>query len=64
MTNSNQRATGGMSWKVVLVAGVAMAVFAIIQLANGNWVFAIIQGLLAALFFVQAFRGRRIARDR
>jgi predicted LPLAT superfamily acyltransferase len=62
MTNSNQRATGGMPWKVVIAAGIAMFVFAIIQLVNGNWVFAIIQGIIAAVFLWQGDRARRASR--
>jgi hypothetical protein len=61
MTNSNQRATGGMPWKVVIAAGIAMFVFAIIQLVNGNWVFAIIQGIIAAVLLWQGDRARRTA---
>jgi Flp pilus assembly protein TadB len=62
MTNPNQRATGGMPWKVVIGAGIAMFVFAIIQLVNGIWIFALIQGLLGALFLWQGIRSRRAAR--
>jgi hypothetical protein len=63
MTNSNQRATGGMPWRVVIAAGIAMFVFAIIQLVNGNWVFAIIQGIIAAVLLWQGDRARRAARS-
>jgi uncharacterized membrane protein HdeD (DUF308 family) len=61
MAASPQRSGSTISWKIVLLAGVAMFVFAIIQLVNGNWIFAIIQGLLGALFVTQGIRGRRTA---
>jgi uncharacterized protein YqfA (UPF0365 family) len=59
MADSDQRSTGGFSWKIVLVAAVVMFVLALIQLSNSNWIIALIQGLLAALFFYQAMRVRR-----
>ena len=61
MTNPDQRATGGMSWKVAIAAGIAMSVFAIIQLVNSNWIFAVIQGAIAAVFLWQGLRSRRAA---
>ena len=61
MAASPQRSGATISWKILLVAGVAMFVFAIIQLVNGNWIFTVIQGLLGVLFFVQGLRGRRAA---
>jgi hypothetical protein len=59
MADSDRRATGGFSWKIVMVAAAVMFVLALIQLSNSNWIIALIQGLLAALFFYQAMRVRR-----
>ena len=58
---SPQRSGATISWKILLVAGVAMFVFAIIQLVNGNRIYTVIQGLHGVLFIVQGLRGRRAA---
>lgn len=61
MADSDRHLTGGLSWKVVIVAGVLMLVFAVVQLVNSNWIFAIIQGILGAVILFQGFRARRAA---